>query len=260
MRNADAITDIHVHVLPGLDDGPQDIEESQALLKELADSGVQRVFCTSHYGSPHFAVTYENLVAAYEDLSPVHNNPFSLTLSPAAEVRLSPSLISNLRENRIPTLGNTHYILVEFPGNEISNDNMALIYELRVRGYLPIMAHPERNLAIQRRPQLVDELCEAGVAMQLTADCFLKGPNSNLTRDKLAWRFLESGQASIVASDAHNTSSRPPVLTQAYNHIALKYGSQLVDRLIENANAVWEDADLLRVERAKAKKRILGFL
>lgn len=258
MKSGGPITDIHVHLLPGLDDGPVDIEESQALLTELARSGVDRVFCTSHYGSPHFDVTYNDLAAAYEKLSLVHNNSFSITLSSAAEVRLSPSLISDLRENCIPTLGNTHYVLVEFPGNEISNQNLSLIYELKVRGYLPIMAHPERNLAIQRQPQLLDELLEAGVAAQLTADCFLKPLNHQLMRDKLAWRILESGQASLIASDAHNTSSRPPLLTQAYNHISLKYGDKLVERLIENANAVWEDADLLPVEKVKTKKRVLG--
>lgn len=257
MTSINTITDIHVHILPGIDDGPESMQETQTLIKSLRDSGVHRAFCTSHYANPHFDVTYEDLETAYNEVLH-HDNSRLLTLSRGAEVRVSPSLIDDIKANRVPTLGETRYVLVEFPGNDISNQNMAFIYELKVRGYIPIMAHPERNLGVQRQPQLINDLIEAGLFLQLTADCFLKPTNHQLTRDKLAWRILEQGQASLIASDAHNTTSRAPLLLQAYEAISAKFGEAMVSQLIENANAVWEDASLNPVEAVKVKKRVFG--
>jgi len=255
---ATIITDIHAHVLPGLDDGPKSVDEVAALLTALKASGVNRLFCTTHYLSPHFNVTQSDLASAYADLLPIYHTISSPALSPAAEVRLSPELEADLRDDNVPTLGSTKYVLVEFPGNDVSTDNLRLVYELQVRGYIPIMAHPERNLAVQRNPGLIDELCELGLVLQLTADCFLKANADMLTRDKIAWRFLEQGRISLIASDAHNITSRPPTLVEAYERIGTRLGQSTVAQLIENANAVWEGSTVEAVHVEQVKRGLLG--
>ncbi|OFW82251.1 MAG: hypothetical protein A2201_05490 [Alicyclobacillus sp. RIFOXYA1_FULL_53_8] len=255
---ATIITDIHTHILPGLDDGPKNAEEASALLTYLKTSGVERAFCTTHYLSPHFHVSQSDLASGYANLSLIYHTLPSPALSAAAEVRLSPQLETDLRDGNVPTLGSTKYVLVEFPGDDVSTDNLRLVYELQVRGYIPIMAHPERNLGVQRNPSLIDELCDLGLTLQATADCFLKANTEMLTRDKIAWRFLEQGRISLIASDAHNITSRPPTLVQAYERIGTRLGQSTVDQLIENANAVWEGNPVEAVHVELVKRGLRG--
>ncbi|MCL6444674.1 MAG: hypothetical protein K6T83_14680 [Alicyclobacillus sp.] len=273
----DRLVDIHTHVLPGLDDGPQDMDASRQLLKLCGEQGVDRLFCTSHYGSPHFDVTREAMVTAFEDVrglwspdadgrSPMDGegagpvpaaaevtgtgvpgtiaigNTFPV-LALGAEVRLTASLLDELRHNTVPTLGQTRYVLLEFPSVEIPKQALDWIYELRIRRFRPIMAHPERVLPIQKNPALVDELVEHGVLMQLTASCFLSDPHADATRTSsaTAWSLLMRGCAGVIASDSHNTTTRPPALRQAYEAIAAAAGEEVARRLQANAEAIWAD-------------------
>lgn len=240
---ADQITDIHAHILPDLDDGPASMEETLSLLKSMSKSGIHRAFCTSHYQSPHFDVTLDQMNAAFEYVteSQSKNSILDVTLSLGAEVRLGKALEADLATNHIPTLGSTSYVLVEFNTPEISEHAKNLIYELQVRGYRPIMAHPERNLAIQQDERLIDVLRDEGILMQATAQCYLIENPTKHRAFKLAWKLLEQGKIDVIASDTHNVSNRPPVLVEAYNRIGIILDTNIVDTLIGNANAIWEN-------------------
>jgi protein-tyrosine phosphatase len=104
------------------------------------------------------------------------------------------------------------------------------------------MAHPERNLALQRRPERVAELREAGLLLQLTATCFTRHGRKAHTADKLAWELLRQGHACVIASDAHDTKARPPALAEAYRAIRAEWGEAVCEQLMANANAIWADA------------------
>lgn len=248
------ITDIHAHVLPGLDDGPKDMDSSVALLNSMQQTHTDRVFCTSHFRSPHFAVEIADMDQAFDHLSthrsqhPSHQNT-SVTLERGAEVRLAPSLADDIRDGHIPTLGNTRYVLVEFATAEITDLALSFLYELSNRHLIPIVAHPERNIAIQRDPSLIDTLRDSGVLMQGTAQCFVSEEGvSNHRSFKLAWNLLEQGKLDVIASDAHNTTTRPPGLMDAYDRIAAKFGDDVTETLIANANAIWDNGECQPVE------------
>lgn len=249
-----SLTDIHAHVLPALDDGPPDLAESSALLQQMRASGVQRVFCTSHYGSLHFPVPRDSMRAAYDIVQQIRADSAQDAgdaypqLALGAEVRLMPALVEDIRRSDVPTLGETSYVLVEFPGNEISSQALQWVHELKVRGYRPIMAHPERNVAVQKQPGLVEQLLEAGLLLQLTANCFVQpdareqgASDERFQRvsHQFAWNLLQRGKATFIASDAHGTTIRPPLLRQAYEAIAQRLGTTVVEHLIANADAVW---------------------
>lgn len=110
------ITDVHAHVLPGLDDGPDNLNESHKLLAAFHDAGTDRVFCTSHLLSPHFEVTYDEMEQAFSILTEQHRNHAPL-LALGTELRLASEFTDYLKEERIPSLGNTRYVLVEFHSN-----------------------------------------------------------------------------------------------------------------------------------------------
>jgi protein-tyrosine phosphatase len=253
------ITDIHAHVLPGLDDGPADLDDAADLLRSMAQSGVHRAFCTSHYRSPYFEVTTEEMREAYEQITLHLVGEASRSAVPelvlGAEVRIGTPFEEDLRAGTIPTLGASNYVLIEFPTMEIPKRAFDYIHELNVRGYRPILAHPERYVSVQKDKKIIDELIAMGVLMQVTAWCFLKTGKNAHTADKLAWELLESGKAHLVASDAHNTTTRPPQLVEAYRVIGEKLGEDVVHGLIANANAVWENGDFVDIVIEKKTRR-----
>lgn len=256
MKSFSLITDIHAHVLPNVDDGPATIEQTQCLLNSFSKSGVDRVFCTPHYLSPHFNARSDGFEQAFfrvknecSDMCP--------NLQLGAEVRICNDLLTDIKFNSVPRLGNTCYVLIEFPSTNISHRMQEIVYELKIRGLQPIMAHPERNRSIQQNPNLIDELIECGISMQLTAECFTHEPTKARPSDKLAWNILKQGSATVVASDAHDIISRPPLLVDSYDNIACRFGQQIVDALIENANAIWEGERCFVVPEAR-KKRLFG--
>lgn len=259
MYNNERITDIHAHILPGVDDGPRSEEDSITLLHAMAEAGVHRCFCTPHYRNPHFDVSLEEVKHAYNSClipavsSTQLRNDFEFELG--AEIRLGTPFEHDLMGNTVPTLGSTNYVLVEFPTVELPSKLFDYIHELKVAGYRVILAHPERYLSIQRNPDIIDELLSMGVLMQLTAGCFLKSGKDLHTPDKLAWSLLERGKAHFVASDAHNVTSRCPNLVQAYAHIEIRFGEAMVRQLIANANAAWENADCIDIEPVSEKTR-----
>lgn len=263
MVSTTAITDIHAHILPNLDDGPSNLEETTNLLAAFRESGVERIISTTHYRHPHFSVARSDLQAAYERLTAeglpeLERDESPLEFALGAEVRLCPELKTDIRNQSVPTLGNTPYVLVEFPSAEIPKQTLEIVYELTILDMYPIMAHPERNRAIQRNPRLLDEMMHSGLCFQLTAGCFIPKSNQqsqSLATDKLAWRILEAGRATVIASDAHNTATRPPLLTAAYEQIGQQLGESIVDRLVENANAIWFGEPCLPVVPGKPKKR-----
>lgn len=281
MSDSTIITDIHTHVLPGVDDGPGNLEDSLLLLEAHKQSGTDRLFCTSHLGSPHFNNTAEELNQAFTILSsrigqgerdrrvltqePRQSSQTAATVeaySPqlpvllqGAELRVNQQLTERLQRSQVPTLGHTSYVLLEYPNSELNERLLDVVHELRVRGLRPIMAHPERSIVMQKDPSWIDRVQEAGVLLQLTAQCLETPPTSRShLADKLAWTILERGAAALIASDAHHPSYRPPGLTKAYDTIAIRFDSEVAAAFISNANAVWDDNQIEAVAVPKRKR------
>ena len=136
-----------------------------------------------------------------------------------------------------------------------------VVHELHVRGYRTIMAHPERSIIIQKDPAWVDTLLEAGLLLQLTAQCLEKTPSARThPADRLAWHILERGAAAVIASDAHDPHYRPPGLLKAYETISERLGSEVSDALIANANAIWDNQPISAVAVPKRKRGLFGKL
>lgn len=272
------LTDIHAHVLPNVDDGPATVAESLALTELYCSEGIARVFCTPHYRSPAYHVPAAAALSAFGTLEEQRQQRGAESnaapqLVVGAEVHLALDLAEDLRQDSVPTLGSTRYVLVEIPNNDLPAHSLRWIHELIVRGYRPIMAHPERNTVLRKDSKQLDHLIEMGLLMQLTAMCFIPDeardaariteaglgntadPNRHLIQrtdarhqvHDFAWRILSRGYGTVIASDAHSTTRRPPWLARAYESIGDRLGAQVTDTLIDNANAIWGDEDVQRV-------------
>ncbi len=202
--------DIHCHLLPGIDDGPRNWEDSLDLCRAMVDDGIEHATTTPHL-----------IDGVYENTSPVvqplllelrqrlREAGIALKLDVAAEIDISSRFVATDAPN-IPTLSG-HGVLLEMPVSVVPHSMAQILFGVSARGYVPILAHPERNQLVQDQPDLVLEWVQTGAALQLDAESLLGIWGRGAER--AAIRLLELGVVSALASDAHSTKRRPPRLT-----------------------------------------------
>lgn len=198
--------DIHNHILPGLDDGPRTMNESLLLAKAMVVVGYDTVIATPHSfeGKPTPALISERLQELQHELNR-HSVP--LTLLPGSEPHIEPGLITSLEKGELQTLGNTSYFYIELPFSQpLPPYTEQLLFELSTKGFRPIIPHPERAEALQQDLKLLHRLHSAGALFQVTWGALTGwlGPQA----EKLARYLILNNLAHLMATDAHNATSR----------------------------------------------------
>ena len=217
VEDAAFFVDCHSHVVPSGDDGASSVRQGLDLCREAAAHGTATLFATPHVW-PHLTLTAEREVVirkAYEQMRP----HASLELRLGFELTPHPRL---LREDMARyALEGTGCVLVEVPFTGGPDLLFRVGEHIESAGFRPVIAHPERTEIVLDDPGVADELAGRGWALQVngTSVLGLHGPGP----EELAWRFLEDGQASLVASDGHR-ATRPPHLDQAYDKVSERLG------------------------------------
>ncbi|MHC5079346.1 MAG: tyrosine-protein phosphatase, partial [Planctomycetota bacterium] len=200
-------TDLHIHLIPGIDDGPQDMEESLSLLKEAWGAGTRRFCATPHFAPPHQDWTEGEVMARLTGLrerAAEIGCPAEIRLG--AEVALFPEIVEAVAEGNVPTLGGSRYLLLETPLQVLPPKFPEFLFRFRETGTIPILAHPERSMPLNRDPQRMREMIAAGVYVQITAGS-LTGEAGRKVR-RTAREFLKAGWVHAIASDGHGTVPR----------------------------------------------------
>lgn len=225
--------DLHAHVLPGVDDGPETLEEAAAMCRLAYESGCRLLIATPHRRRDEWRDRPRaELAAILADLKRALDVPIELRLG--AEVRVDSELFRELEgapEEELPTLGRSSALLLEFEPRGIGPDPVALIAELVERGFRPIVAHPELTPFLRDEPALVAAMQAAGAAVQITA-MSVTGELGRAVRAAAA-ALLENGIVQLVASDGHRLAWRPPVLSRARAEVARSWGEELAVELFE---------------------------
>ncbi|MBR5102711.1 MAG: hypothetical protein IK092_06260, partial [Muribaculaceae bacterium] len=195
-------TDVHSHILPGVDHGSQNVEESLAMLQDEIDMGITRVMCTSHVTADTFENTPESLTAAYEILKQaVAEAGMNIEIHASAEYRIDEYWNEQYKAGAIlPLPGN--YLLLEnsFAQELIGIDQ--LMFDLRVKKYNPILAHPERYGYYYDRKERYKYLHSAGVKFQVNI-LSLEGFFGGRARSAAMW-LIENNLVDMLGSDMHN--------------------------------------------------------
>jgi protein-tyrosine phosphatase len=201
--------DLHSHVLPGLDDGASDTAESLAMLDGLAALGYTRVAVTPHYHHGLFETPVRTEVLRRIEALASSRGDRPPALLPGAEIWFDERLLEPDAPDLLPGLGPSRALLVEFgcqPGSP-PRGLERLAIDLRQRGAHLIVAHPERYPDIQRDPDRLQPLRQAGALIQVDllslVGSYGRGPRTT------AWKLLESGAADAVASDLHRAADLP---------------------------------------------------
>ncbi len=231
----DNLIEMHCHIIPGIDDGSQDVETSLQMIARLQEQGAKKIVLTPHYYSNEISLddflkrrdkAFNKLMAALPPGSP--------ELIPAAEVYISDYLMNNDSLKEI-CIGNTNYALIEHsfssPFDDKVYDRLTNLYcDFGVR---PILAHIERYKALMDGKYTLDDFIDMGCLTQVNISSFAEGPHR--IRKKL-FKLLESGSIHLIGSDCHNLTSRPPEYEEGVQAIQKKLGDAPLHHLIQNAN------------------------
>jgi protein-tyrosine phosphatase len=232
--------DLHCHLLPNIDDGPQTLEESIELCRIATADGVTHAIVTPHIHPGRWENTRQSIQRDCENLqSELLKNNIPLQLGFAAEVRLTDQIMQQVEHNEIPFYGEVdgyNIMLLEFPHGHIIPGSDKLVAWLLQRNIRPLIAHPERNKQVMKDIALLQPFIEAGCWLQLTAGSVTGGFGEQAQH--IAHQLLQDDVVAVLASDGHNARARQPVLKQAFDAIAGQYGVKRARRLTLQTPAV----------------------
>ena len=251
------MVDIHSHILHGLDDGAKTFEDSLAMVRMAKAAGTTDLVAT-----PHANLTYEFKPDVVEQrLSELREaaGDSAPRLHGGCDFHLAFDNIQDALTNpRKYTIGHRNYLLVEFSDLAIFHTTTSVFENLIAAGMIPVITHPERNALLQMRIQSLREWVGMGCLIQVTAQSFL-GRWGNAAR-QFSGELMKQGLVHVVASDGHDTVRRPPVLAEAYRHLADEYGAASADRLFSrNPLAIVEGKPLLPSEPEPVNRRWYRF-
>jgi protein-tyrosine phosphatase len=234
--------DLHCHILPDLDDGPLEWQESLDMCETAVRDGIHTIVATPHIKPGVFEPEKKLILSRIKELnrriekakwktSPAGSVP--LTILPGAEVHLHPDIISKIDDVLInPSGGPIRYFFLELPDYFLFPRVKELIRELRSKDIVPILTHPERNLTIMRNKRLLFEFIKAGVLSQVTAMSITGEFDREI--QKITRKMIASGLVHIIASDAHSRDGRPPVLSRAVKETAKIIGTGRAEKMVQD--------------------------
>lgn len=225
--------DLHSHILPGIDDGAQNLDEALGLARAAVANGISHCVCTPHIHFGRFDNNLDSIGAALKQLKrALVEQQIPLQIAMAAEVRFDVEIMAAIADQQLPFLGrwqDRRVLLLEFPHGEMPVGAERLTQWLLSQGIQPLIAHPERNKGVMRRPEVLKPFIQQGCLLQITAGSVVGGFGERA--EELALQLLADDLVTLVATDTHHIKRRPPMLREAYQRIESLHGEALADRL-----------------------------
>ncbi|HJQ36559.1 MAG TPA: CpsB/CapC family capsule biosynthesis tyrosine phosphatase [Thermoanaerobaculia bacterium] len=257
--------DIHHHCLPGVDDGPREWDEAVAMCAMAAAEGIEAIVATPHvlrgrWPTPERA-DLESRIATLREKT---NDTPRLLLG--SEYFFAHDMAEVLQQSGGPIvpLAGGRYVLVELAANSVPPLIEQPLYRIQLDGWTPIIAHPERNVILQSHPELLVEWIEHGAKTQVTAGSLTGEFGPEAKRASHEW--IRSGLVHFIATDAHNTTRRPPRIASALATLRELAGDAVAEALtVHNPRAVVEnrsldfDPDPMKPEVGGLLTRLRGF-
>jgi len=223
------LIDLHVHILPGIDDGPRTLEDSLEMARLAVADGITTMVATPHLFRRrsvdfHDLIRPDDLRQAVDRFNEqLAQEAIELTVLPGCEVPLFPEIIKFFDEGRILTINDgQRYICLEMPESVIPPATEDIIFQLNSRGITPIITHPERNLIFYEAPQKLKRLISLGCLSQITARSLTRGFGWGVSR--FAKKLVRQGLVHVMATDAHSVKNRPPVMGKALEKLGKLVG------------------------------------
>ena len=228
--------DLHCHLLPGIDDGPETLEEAIALAEHAVQSGILRAVVTPHVHVGRYSNDLASITAHLDRFrTELERRNIPLRLGLGGEVRLDEEIIPLVVEERTPFIGEHEgyrILLLELPHSHVPVGGEKLVGWLLKQKIRPMIAHPERNKDVHMDINKITPLVSMGCWLQLTAGS-VTGNFGEPSRQR-AVQLLERGWVTILASDAHNLEHRPPELEPGRRAAAMIVGEEESWKLVRD--------------------------
>lgn len=243
--------DMHCHILPGLDDGSQSMEESIWMACMAVENGVSVLVATPHanqqgrfdnYCTPYMQYVFE------EFCSQLKERHIPLKVLPGMEIYASVDMVERIERKQLCSIAGTSYYLVEFPFRCQQSEMDFLLQRMLRNGYTPLVAHPERYICVQRYPDTVWNWRAMGCAVQINAASVWGqfGPDCEATAKFL----IENQQVDMFGSDAHGSHWRTPEIKRIREYLEQQHGHALAEKLlIENPHLLLEGSRIREINQ-----------
>lgn len=243
-RYEKTLTDIHDHILPGIDDGAKNIDISIKMVEFALAENITRIIAT-----PHFDMEKDSIDSFLEKREEarlrlengIKKRNFDIEILLGAEVYLTPELAYSDELDKL-CLAGTKYMLVEMPLTVMPMWIDEITYALQLKGITPILAHPERTLKILKDPSMLVDFVERGVLLQINASSLRKDADKQLKR---CIRYLmKRKMVHFIASDAHTARRRRPRMQGAIQILTNRFGIESVEYILENSRALADGREI----------------
>lgn len=251
--------DIHTHIIPGIDDGSDNMEDSLTMARMAVETGVTALVATPHCNMEGYYDNYntKELVRLFRNLAAwIQGEGIPLEIFPGMEIYFSEDLPRKIEDKRVIGLNHSRYYLVEFPFKipaERLRENLHSILEME--NVVPVIAHPERYYCVQRDPQIIYALVMEGCLTQINkgsiAGKFGEGPYI------AAMELLEYNLVGCVASDAHTPYMRTTHMEGVYEFLSENYSPECAKLLLDgNPKRIIQDRRVdMRAAARPVRKR-----
>lgn len=223
--------DLHCHLLPGIDDGAPDLATALAMARIAVADGIREIACTPHIYPGLYANDRDGIACAIDVLGEaLHEEGIELKLRIGADTHLVPDLLEGLAARRIPTLNDSRYLLLEPPHHVAPPHFEQSVFQLLAAGYVPVITHPERLSWIELHYPVFARLVHSGAWMQITAGSV----TGRFGRRPKYWaeRMFDDGLVHVLATDAHDTRRRPPLLAEGREAATVRMGNEEAQHLV----------------------------
>lgn len=253
--------DMHIHIIPDIDDGSKDIETSKTMLKIAAENGTTHIVATPHVIEGDWLPSWELITTGCEELRQwARELGLNLEIYPGGEIAMNMDILEIIKGPGPYCINGGRYLLVELPAAEVPDFADDFFFSLQARGITPIIAHPERHPVIARNPQRLADWINKGILTQLNCTSLI-GKMGERTM-KTAELLVANNMIYFLGSDAHGIRNRNPSLTQGIIKLKALVGEEKTKQITcGNPQTILANRDILVQEISVIKnKNESGFL
>jgi protein-tyrosine phosphatase len=251
------LIDIHAHILPGIDDGAQNLEQSMAMAEIAQRDGIYTMVATPHIISPKYLTGKNDILRFVADFNMrLERAGINLRILPGGEYRLEADLPERLAAGQLMTINNTgHYLMVELPSVFVPAQIERLLYQIQLQGVTPIIAHPERNQTFAGNLRLLKSFTDRGMLSQITSSSITGLFGRSIQR--IVNEIIEVGSAHLLATDCHSANGRAPLLSSAYHKIEARWGSEFAQKIARFNPKQVINGELVEIAVPRSKDSLL---
>lgn len=220
--------DMHCHILPGVDDGAQNLKETEQMLKIAYQEGIRAIVATPHHHDRRGKATIPQLNCQLQKVKElIRELDINMKIYPGMEVFFVREILEELNQGTIAMIGKSRYILIEFSPEDTFSYIQRAVQEVQMKGCRVIIAHAERYMCLVKKPERIRSLVEMGAYIQVNASSIIGG----FAVRRLVKTIMKERLVHFVGTDAHDPKYRSPAMKKAATYVEKKHGHEYMEQI-----------------------------